>query len=763
MPSEPSTPAMKTHIKLAQVMLAAMDDLLGLHFTAEKTLKGLVKKTAVRQLSEKEKEAIRLYEEGLQKTLDIIAPAGMIVKPNELVLNDLHARTLYTVNWPNYVYPNWLSEEINFDAHMNICQFIYPANSKVIMKMLRKKVTEMRSSVRMLEQRGIVRDPALEAALQDAEELRDLLARGREKLFQMGLYLTIYSDDEEKLKKLETDVESLLGGKLIITKPAFMQMEHGWLSTMPFGIDELEINRNMNTSPLAACFPFSSSDLTDDHGILYGINRHNDSLVIFDRFDLPNANASVFATSGAGKSFTIKLEILRSLMFDTEVYVVDPENEYRELCETVGGTYFRISLESSNHINPFELPKSVRGDEATPGETLRAAVINLHGLLKLMLGTLTPAEDGILDKAILDTYALKGITLATEDAATKMPPTLHDLVDVLETTEGGESMAMTLSKFTEGSYAGLFDQQTNIQLDNQMVVFQIRDLEDQLRPIAMFVIINLIWNRIRAEFKKRMLVIDEAWNLIQYEDSARFLYGLVKRARKYWLGITTITQDVEDFVNSPYGKPIITNSSLQILLKQSASAVDNLQKIFYLTEGEKYLLLNSDVGQGLFFAGNRHVAIQIVASPKEAQIISTKPEDILAHKQQEKLEKERTAAEKKAPPVPQQMVTADEVATTLQREEDAQQAVKDQDISPSKVEPPPIEAAPAEPAKPPETKKVTEAEDVAAIANATLMQATAPQNDTKKKSQDAPAEAEASTESATTPPEKSRKKKETEN
>src|SRR3989339_1382752 len=499
MPSDPSAPAMKTHIKLTQVMLAAMDDLLGLHFAAEKTLRGLVKKTTVRQLSEKEKEAIRLYEEGLQKTLDIIAPAGMIVKPNELILNDLHARTLYTVNWPNYVYPNWLSEEINFDAHMNICQFIYPANSKVIMKMLSKKVPEMRSSVRMLEQRGIVRDPALEAALQDAEELRDLLARGREKLFQMGLYLTIYSDDEEKLKKLETDVESLLGGKLIITKPAFMQMEHGWLSTMPFGIDELEINRNMNTSPLAACFPFSSSDLTDDHGILYGINRHNDSLVIFDRFDLPNANATVFATSGAGKSFTVKLEILRSLMFGTDVFVIDPENEYVELSKTVGGTFIPLSLQSSNRINPFDLPKAVRGEEALTGETLRSAAITLHGLFKLMLGTLTPAEDGVLDKAILDTYALKGITLTTPDPAAITPPTLGDLVDVLKTTEGGEHMAQTLKKYTEGSFAGLFDQPTNVELNNTMIVFQIRDLEEQLRPIAMYVVLNFLWNRIRAD------------------------------------------------------------------------------------------------------------------------------------------------------------------------------------------------------------------------------------------------------------------------
>jgi len=634
------------HVKMMQVMLAAFDDLLGLNLSFEKTLKGKKKYLTKRELTTEEKKALLQYEEGLQKTLDIIAPAAMQVKPNELILNDLHARTLYAINWPNYVYPNWLSEEINFDAHMLISIFLYPADNKAIMKMLRKKVTEMRSSVRMLEQRGIVRDPTLEAALQDAEELRNLLARGREKLLQLGLYVTLYSDDEKKLKKIQTDMESLLGGKLIITKPAYMQMEHGWISTLPFCLDELEVNRNMNTSPVGACFPFSSSDLTDDHGILYGINRHNDSLVIFDRFDLPNANATVFATSGAGKSFTVKLEILRSLMFETDVYVVDPENEYRDLCDTVGGTYIPISLQSSFRINPFDLPKAVRGEEAATGEVLRAAVINLHGLFKLMLGTLTPAEDGILDKAILDTYALKNISLNTEDLAGVEPPVLSDLVDVLLTTDGGENMAKTLSKFTDGSYAGLFDQPTNVELENQMVVFQIRDLEEQLRPIAMYVVINLIWNRIRAQMKKRMLVIDEAWNLIQHEDSARFLYGLIKRARKYYLGVTTITQDVEDFVNSPYGKPIITNASLQILLKQSPSAVDNLQKIFYLTDGEKYLLLNSEVGQGIFFAGNRHVAIQVVASPKESEIISTKPEEVM-HKQQQRQFEQREAKEQK--------------------------------------------------------------------------------------------------------------------
>ncbi len=611
-------------------LLAAIDEMLGIQKRAEDAMQAAKNASTDREFSLEERDALKRYEEGLQKTLDIIAPAGMEVKRDELILNDLHARTLYVYNWPNYAYPNWISDTVNFDAQLEISHYIYPTTNRAILKMLRKKVAEMRSSIRMLEQRGIVRDPALEAALQDAEELRDLLARGREKLFQFGMYITIYAEDTIKLKKLQTDLESLLGGKLILTKPAAFQMEHGWISTLPLCLDELEINRNMNTSPIATSFPFSSPDLTDDHGILYGINRHNDSLVIFDRFDLPNANATVFATSGAGKSFTVKLEILRSLMFGTDVFVIDPENEYVELAKTVGGTYIPVSLQSSFRINPFDLPKAVRGEEAEVGEVLRAAAITLHGLFKLMLGTLTPAEDGVLDKAILDTYALKGISMTTEKPGVIEPPVLDDLVDVLMTTEGGEHMAQTLMKYTVGSYAGLFNKQTNVELNNQLVVFQIRDLEEQLRPIAMYIVLNFLWNRIRVELKRRMLVIDEAWNMMQHEDSARFLYGLIKRARKYYLGVTTITQDVEDFVNSPYGKPIITNASLQILLKQSASAVDNLQKLFYLTDGEKYLLLNSDVGQGIFFAGNRHVAIQIVASPKEQAIITTKPEEVLA-------------------------------------------------------------------------------------------------------------------------------------
>ena len=612
-------------------LLFAIDDLLGLHKSVEMALT-TAQDGKGEAFTQADRGAIKLYEEGLQKILDLIAPSGMEVKHNEIILNDQYARTFYAYNWPNYIYPNWASQLVNFDAQMDIAQFIYPASNAAIMKMLRKKVAELRSSIRMLEQRGIVRDPGLEAALQDAEELRDLLARGREKLFQFGMYITLYAEDEERLKKIQTDIESLLGGKLVLTKPAFFQMEHAWTSTLPLCLDELEINRNMNTSPIATSFPFSSPDLTDDHGILYGINRHNDSLVIFDRFDLPNANCNVFATSGAGKSFTVKLEILRSLMLGTEVLVVDPENEYSELCQTVGGSYIPMSLHSSFHINPFDLPVAIRGEQSEMGEELRSSVITLHGLFKLMLGTITPAEDGILDKAIIDTYALKGITLQTAEPGKLEPPTMHDLVDVLMTTQGGENMAKVLQKYTDGSYAGLFNKTTNVELEKQMVVFQIRDLEEQLRPIAIYVILNFLWTRIRANLKRRFLVIDEAWNLMQHEDSARFLYGLVKRARKYYLGITTITQDVEDFVNSPYGKPIITNSSLQILLKQSPIAVENLQRLFSLTDGEKYVLLNSAVGQGIFFAGAKHVAIQIIASPEESNVITTKPEEVLARK-----------------------------------------------------------------------------------------------------------------------------------
>ena len=596
-------------------------------------------KTEKEKITEEEKEAEKRYFEGLQKALDIISPSGMEVGFKQIKLGGgLLCRTFFAFNWPSQIHPNWLSPVVNYDAQMDIAQFIYPTSNQAVMKMLKRKVTEMRSSINMRREKGMGRDPQLEAALEDAELLRDMLARGYEKFFEFGFYFTIYADTEEKMKKIQADLESILGGKLVLTKAADFQMEHGWNSTLPFCLDELEINRNMNTSPLATSFPFSSSDLTSDKGILYGVNRHNESLVIFDRFSLPNANSTVFATSGAGKSYAVKLEVIRYLMMDTAVYIIDPENEYTELASVVGGSVVPLSIQSQYRINPFDLPKPMRrsasaasqGDDedSKPGELLRSAVINLHGLFKLMLRTTTAEQEAILDKAILDTYALKGITLDTPNPGTLEPPTLSNLVDVLMTTEGGEEMAKVLRKFTEGSFAGLFNQKTNIDLSTQLMVFQTRDLDESLRPMAIYIVLNYLWNEVRSALKRRIIVVDEAWNIMQYEDSARFLYGLIKRARKYYLGITTITQDVEDFMNSPYGKPIVTNASMQLLLKQAPSAMKVLQEAFDLTEGEKYLLLNSGVGQGVFFAGRKHVALQIVASPKEHEIVTTNPEEI---------------------------------------------------------------------------------------------------------------------------------------
>jgi hypothetical protein len=581
-------------------------------------------------LTDEDKEMQKRYEEGLQKVLDIIAPPGMEVNFKYVKVGERCARSFFVYNWPSQIIPGWLSNIINLDAEMDIAQYIYPTANDAVLRMLRKKVTEIRSTIHIRQEKGFSRDPQLQAALEDAELLRDLLARGYEKLFAFGLYFTIYAPTLEKLQQTQIQLESMLGGKLILTKPAVFQQEHAFNSVLPLCLDEIEINRNMNTSPLATTFPFNSSDLTSDSGILYGINRHNDSLIIFDRFSLPNANSTVFATSGAGKSYTVKLEVLRSLMVGTEVFVIDPENEYRELAEVVGGAVVPLSLSSSHRINPFDLPAHVQnvGEEARQGDTLRAAAVNLHGLFKLMLGEISPDEDSILDRAILDTYALKGITMETKNPGSMEPPLLGDLIDVLSTTRGGENMAKTLSKFTQGSLAGMFDQQTNVSVNTQLMVFQTRDLEEILRPMAIYIVLNFLWNRIRSKIKKRLIIIDEAWNLMQYEDSASFLFGIFKRARKYFLGITTITQDIDDFMKSSFGKPIITNSSMQILLKQAPTAVKSLKEAFNLTQGECYLLLNAAVGQGVFFAGKKHVAIQVVASFKENEIVTTNPEEM---------------------------------------------------------------------------------------------------------------------------------------
>lgn len=577
-------------------------------------------------------EAEKIFQQGLATIRDLIAPSSMEVAFSHILMDGLFTQSFFVYTYPRYIETNWLSPIVNFDVTMDISQFIYPIPSDQIMKVLKSQVAKFSSSMHMAQEKGQVRDPGLETALEDAESLRTDLQRGQEKFFQFALYFTVYHEDQKKLERLTKQLESLLAGKLVLTRRADLRMEHALHATLPLALDELEVYHNMNTSPLSTTFPFISAELTSNEGILYGLNRHNDGLIIFDRFSLENANSVVFAKSGAGKSYAVKLEILRSLMLGSDVIVIDPENEYEALAQTVGGSYLKVSLNSDRRINPFDLPKPMDDQDLKPGDLLRSSIIDLTGLLKLMLGKMSAAEEGLLDKALIDTYATKGITMDTPNPADFDPPTMNDLYSVLSSMEGATELSQRLQKFTSGTFAGIFNQKTNVELDNNLMVFSIRDLEDSLRPIAMYIILNYIWNRVRSKLKRRILVIDEAWTMMQHDDSAKFLFGLVKRARKYYLGVSTITQDVEDFIASPFGKPIVSNSSMQLLLKQSPSVIDALTKVFNLTEGEKYMLLNSGVGQGLFFAGLKHVAIQIIASYAEDKIVTTNPEQLLKQK-----------------------------------------------------------------------------------------------------------------------------------
>ena len=581
-----------------------------------------------------------LAASGMPSIKDLVAPPGMKISSNNLQIGGKISRTLFVFTYPRYLNTNWLSPLLTIDREINVSMFIHPVETTWIMTQLKKKVAQVQAQIADSQEKGRVRDPMMETALQDIEALRNNLQQGTEKFFKFGLYLTIFANDQKELDDIENEIRALLEGKLIYIKSATFQQEQGFLSTLPLAEDELAIHTSMNTGPLSSTFPFISVNLSDNKGILYGINRHNNSLIIFDRFSLENANSCVFAKSGSGKSYTIKLEVLRSLMMGTDVIIIDPENEYQYLTETVGGSYVKISLTSPHHLNPFDLPVPPKGEQ--PGDVLRSTVINLVGLLRIMLGGLSADEDVVLDRAISETYASRDITPAS-DFSKVIPPLLVDLQTILKNMEGGSSIATRLEKFVTGSYSGFFNQQTNIELKNKLVTFSIRDMEEELRPIAMYIVLHYIWNIIRSELKKRILVVDEAWVMMRHDDAASFLFGIAKRCRKYYLGLTTITQDVADFMASPYGKPIVTNSSMQILLRQSPATTEIIQKTFNLTEQEKYLLLECSVGEGIFFAGLQHAAIKVIASYTEDQIITSDPRQILEiEKAKEELAAEET-------------------------------------------------------------------------------------------------------------------------
>ena len=578
------------------------------------------------------------FQKGITALRDFIAPSSLEFSGTHFQLGTRYARTYYVYGYPRQLYTGWLSGMVNLDEIIDISMYIYPVESQVVLENLKKKVTQLEAGIQIDAEKGHVRDPGKQAAILDAEEMRDKLQVGEERFFRFGLYFTIYGGSIDELEFISHNVESMLGQQLVYSKPASSQQEQGLNSTVPQLVDQLQVRRNMSTGALSTSFPFTSADLSQDNGILYGINMHNSGLVIFDRFSLENGNSVVFAKSGAGKSFTVKLEALRSMMFGTEIFIIDPENEYQRMCEAVGGAYVRLSLNSNTRINPFDLPKVIDTEESD--NALRTNLITLHGLLRLMMGgaqsqmqggsqyvmpALAPSEEADLDAALISTYAKAGIT---NDPLThnSPPPTISDLYDTLLHMGGtGPQLAQRLRKYTSGTFAGIFSQQSNIDINNPMVVFNLRDLEDELRPVAMYIVLNYIWNKTKSDQKRRILVVDEAWQLMKYEDSANFLFSLAKRARKYNLGITTITQDVEDFMGSRMGRAIVANSSMQFLLKQSSSAVDVLADVFKLTSEERKRLSQFPVGQGLFFAGQSHVHLQVIASPTEASLITSDP------------------------------------------------------------------------------------------------------------------------------------------
>jgi conjugal transfer ATP-binding protein TraC len=564
---------------------------------------------------------------------DILAPSALKVNAKELNLGEKMVRSFFVISYPRFVTEDWFSPIINMDKMFDVSIFIHPLETAKILHSFQKKVAEVQSQIRIREEKGLVRDPMLDTAYQDLENLRDQLQQAQEKMFEVGLYISVYAGSSEELDKVESEIKSILESKLVYVKPALFQQEQGFRSILPTAKDELNVHSKINSSPLSSLFPFVSFDLTSDKGILYGINRHNSSLILFDRFSLENYNSVTFAKAGAGKSFNIKLEILRTLMFDADVIVIDPENEYQYMAEAVGGRYFNISLNSDHHINPFELP--IPAEDESTASVLRSQIINLVGLFRIMMGGLTAEEDALIDRAITETYALKDITVDS-DFKNVEPPLLSDFEMVLSGMEGGESLAQRLTKYTKGTWSNFINRPSNIDINKKFVVFSIRDMEDELKPVAMYIVTHYIWNAIRRELKKRLLVIDEAWWMMKSEDTASFLLSLAKRGRKYYLGLATITQDVDDFLKSPYGTPIISNSSIQILLKQSPTVMDRLQQVFNLTDEEKYLLLESGVGEGIFFAGLKHVAIKIIASYTEEQIITSDPSQILEMKKRKK-------------------------------------------------------------------------------------------------------------------------------
>lgn len=555
---------------------------------------------------------------------DVISPQDLEIDFDYIKINNVYFRTLFVAGYPRFVSPGWLEPVVNFDSSLDISFYIYPVEGKNVLDDLRRKIAEMEAEISTDIERGKIVNPSTQAKLEDAKSLQEQLVKGIERFYEFSFYITIPANSINELNHITRQVESTLGSLLIVSKHATLDMDKGFLSTAPFGRDELSITRNMDTTSVATTFPLTSTELSSDRGVLYGINSQNESFIIFDRFTLENSNMVLFAISGAGKSYFVKLESLRSLMIGTEVIVIDPESEYKELAKAVGGEFISFSFNSPSKINPFDLSQVREVGE----NQLGLKILSLHSLLKVIMGKITPTQEALLDRALVATYKAKGITMDPETQG-REPPLMEDLYKMLIGIEIPDALdlAARIEKFVRGSFVGIFDKQTNINITNPFTVFSVKDLQEELRPIAMFIILDYIWTRVKKDLKRRLLVVDEAWHMMRYPDTAQFLWSVVKRARKYYLGLTTITQDVEDFLSQDIGKAIVTNSALQVLLKQSPAAIDKIAEVFYLSQGEKQLLLAANVGEGIFFAGPHHAPIRVVASSEEHKLITTNPNE----------------------------------------------------------------------------------------------------------------------------------------
>ena len=600
-------------------------------FNLKNKIKSVKKEHAKRVRRIKKKKAQKLLEKkavqfnfGQQDQVDLISYSGLIEESAYLQIGDRYVRTLFISGYPYVASVGWLNMLINFNHNIDISHHIEQINPLLALPKLNRKITELESTKRTMQKQGKVIGSEITDPLESAIELKDKIQRGQEKLFQVSIYMTITADSVANLNKITTILETVMSTRLFYIKIATFRQLEGLQTTLPRGENKLGQNRNLDSSSAALTFPFVSSELVQESGILYGINKSNNSLVIVDRFSLNNANAIIFAQSGSGKSYTAKVEILRQLMQGTRVIVIDPEREYKQLTKSVKGTYIRLSATSKEKINPFDFSlKSYNGKN-----NLAEHIQDLTEIVSLLVGSLNSEERAVVDKALITTYKNIGLTMRKKRFAKDQKfPLLKDFYKTLKKMKQ-KDLCDRLERFVTGSLSTVFDGQTNVNLDNRLVVFDIKDLDESLRQIMILATANFVHSQVKADPQKRILVIDEAWILLQHEESARFLAGLTRRARKHYLGVTLISQQANDFLNQEYGRAIASQSSLRILMRQDTTTIKKVAQEFNLSEYEQRYLLTCDKGEGLIIADQNHVALKVVASEKEHPLLTTDPREI---------------------------------------------------------------------------------------------------------------------------------------